>query len=147
MFERYTEKARRAIFFARFEASGLGGSYIEPEHLLLGLLRADPALAHRVLRSIEAIQSVRERIEAHFPAGEKLPTSADMPLNAECKRVLEYAAEEADRIDHKDIGPEHLLLGLLREEKCFAAEVLQERGLSIGQLREGRQGPSPEPSA
>jgi ATP-dependent Clp protease ATP-binding subunit ClpC len=60
----------------------------------------------------------------------------DLPLSNECKRVLAYAAEEAERLSHKHIGTEHLLLGLLREEKCFAAEILHERGLRLSTIRE-----------
>ena len=130
MFERYTEKARRVIFFARYEASQFGSPYIETEHLLLGLLREDKALANRFLRSHAAIDSIRKQIEAHTTMREKVSTSVDLPLSHECKRVLAYGAEEAERLNHKHIGTEHLLLGLLREEKSFAAEILHERGLA-----------------
>ena len=129
MFERYTEKARRVIFFARYEASQFGSPYIETEHLLLGLLREDKALTNRFLRSHASVESIRKQIEGHTTIREKVSTSVDLPLSNECKRVLAYAAEEAERLSHKHIGTEHLLLGLLREEKCFAAEILQERGL------------------
>jgi ATP-dependent Clp protease ATP-binding subunit ClpC len=136
MFERYTEKARRVIFFARYEASQFGSPYIETEHLLLGLLREDKALANRFLRSQAAIESIRKQIEAHTTVREKVSTSVDLPLSHECKRVLAYAAEEAERLSHKHIGTEHLLLGLLREEKSYAAELLHERGLRLSQVRE-----------
>jgi len=136
MFERYTEKARRVIFFARYEASQFGSPYIETEHLLLGLLREDKALTNRFLRSHASVESIRKQIEAHTTIREKVSTSVDLPLSNECKRVLAYAAEEAERLGHKHIGTEHLLLGLLREEKCFAAEILQERGLKLTQIRE-----------
>ena len=136
MFERYTEKARRVIFFARYEASQFGSPYIESEHLLLGLIREDKALANRFLRSHAAIESIRKQIEAHTQVREKVSTSVDLPLSHECKRVLAYAAEEAERLSHKHIGTEHLLLGLLREEKCFAAEILHERGLRLATIRE-----------
>ena len=136
MFERYTEKARRVIFFARYEASQFGSPYIETEHLLLGLLREDKALTNRFLRSHASVESIRKQIEAHTTIREKVSTSVDLPLSNECKRVLAYAAEEAERLGHKHIGTEHLLLGLLREEKCFAAEILQERGLKLAQIRE-----------
>ncbi len=136
MFERYTEKARRVIFFARYEASQFGSPYIETEHLLLGLLREDKALANRFLRSQANIESIRKQIEAQTTAREKVSTSVDLPLSTECKRVLAYAAEEAERLGHKHIGTEHLLLGLLREEKCFASEILQERGLRLTQVRD-----------
>src|SRR6201995_3155001 len=136
MFERYTEKARRVIFFARYEASQFGSPYIETEHLLLGLLREDKALANRFLRSHAAIESIRKQIEAHTTVREKVSTSVDLPLSHECKRVLAYGAEEAERLSHKHIGTEHLLLGLLREEKSFAAEILHERGLRLSAVRE-----------
>src|SRR6202163_4042587 len=136
MFERYTEKARRVIFFARYEASQFGSPYIETEHLLLGLLREDKPLANRFLRSHAAVESIRKQIEGHTTIREKVSTSADLPLSHECKRVLAYGAEEAERLSHKHIGTEHLLLGLLREEKCFAAEILHERGLRLSTIRE-----------
>src|SRR5882757_1446415 len=137
MFERYTEKARRVIFFARYEASQFGSPYIETEHLLLGLLREDKALSNRfITRPHAPVESIRKRIEEHTTIREKVSTSVDLPLSNECKRVLAYAAEEAERLSHKHIGTEHLLLGLLREEKCFAAEILHERGLRLSTIRE-----------
>src|SRR5437667_2151907 len=144
MFERYTEKARRVIFFARYEASQFGSPYIETEHLLLGLLRDDKALANRFLRSHAAVDSIRNQIEGHATIREKVSTSVDLPLSHECKRVLAYGAEEAERLSHKHIGTEHLLLGLLREEKSFAAEILHERGLRLSQVREEIQRSSSE---
>ena len=139
MFERYTEKARRVIFFARYEASQFGSPYIETEHLLLGLLREDKSLTNRFLRQHSSVDSIRKQIEAHTTVREKVSTSVDLPLSNESKRVLAYAAEEAERLNHKHIGTEHLLLGLLREEKCFAAEILAERGLKLSAIREELQ--------
>jgi ATP-dependent Clp protease ATP-binding subunit ClpC len=136
MFERYTEKAQRVIFFARYEASQFGSPCIETEHLLLGLLREDKALTNRFLRSHASVESIRKQIEGHTTPREKVSTSVDLPLSNECKRVLACAAEEAERLSHKHIGTEHLLLGLLREEKCFAAEILHERGLRLATIRE-----------
>jgi hypothetical protein len=136
MFERYTEKARRTIFFARHEASQFGSPYIETECLLLGLLREDKTLANRFLRSHAAVESIRKQIEGHAAPREKLSTSVDLPLSFECKRVLAYGAEEAKRLEHKHIGTEHLLLGLLREKNCFAAQLLGERGLTLDSVRE-----------
>ena len=75
MFERYTEKARRVIFFARYEASQFGSPYIETEHLLLGLLREDKALTNRFLRSHASVESIRKQIEAHTTIREKVSTS------------------------------------------------------------------------
>jgi len=136
MFERYTEKARRVIFFARYEASQFGSPYIETEHLLLGSLREDKALTNRFLRSHAAVESIRKQVEANTAIREKTSTSVDLPLSNECKRVLAYAAEEAERLGHKHIGTEHLFLGLLREENCFAANMLKERGIELAKARE-----------
>ncbi len=136
MFERYSEKARQVVFFARYEASQFGSPYIETEHLLLGLLRADKALSNRFLRSHASVESIRKQIADHTMPGDKVSTSVDLPLSNESKRVLAYAAEEAERLGNNHIGTEHLLLGLLQEEKCFAAEILAERGLRLAQIRE-----------
>lgn len=136
MFERYTEKARRTIFFARYEASQFGAPYIETEHLLLGLLREDKGLAARILPSDTTIESIKKQIAAHTPLGEKIPTSVDLPLSTECKRVLAYGAEEAERLKHKYIGTVHLLLGLLREDRSYAAQLLREREVTLEKVRE-----------
>jgi 1-pyrroline-5-carboxylate dehydrogenase len=135
MFERYTEKARRVIFFARYEASQFGSPYMESEHLLLGLLRQDKAITNRFLRSHASVESIRKQIEGHTTIREKLSTSVDLPLSNELKRVLANAADEAESLSHKHIGTEHLLLGLLREKKCFAAEILTERGVQLEEVR------------
>ena len=136
MFERYTEKARRVIFFARYESSQFGSPCIETEHLLLGLLREDKALTNRFVRGHASAESMRKQIEAQTPVREKTSTSVDLPLSNEGKRVLAYAAEEAERLNHRHIGTEHLLLGILREEKCVAAEILHETGLRLNAIRE-----------
>ena len=136
MFERYTEKARRVVFFARYEASQFGSATIETEHLLLGLLREDKSLANRFLRTTAAIESIRQQIDRQTEKLEKSSTSVDLPLSHECKRVLAYAAEEGERLNHKHIGTPHLLLGMLREERFVAATLLRERGLRLEQVRE-----------
>ena len=136
MFERYTEKARRVIFFARYEASQFASPYIESEHMLLGLVREDKALSHRFFRAME-FESLRNQIEARSPAkGKPISTSVDLPLSNECKRVLAYAAEEAERLAHKHIGTEHILLGLLREEGSFAAELLHAHNVQLEAMRQ-----------
>jgi hypothetical protein len=134
MFERYTEKARRVIFFARYEASEFGSPYIESEHMLLGLLRENKALGIRAIPHFGA-ESIRQEIEKATLKRERIPTSQDLPLSNECKRVLAYAAEEAERMNYRYIGSEHLLLGLLREQACLAARLLQERGVTLETAR------------
>ena len=135
MFERYTEKARRVIFFARYEASQFGSPYIETEFILLGLLREDKALTNRFLHSRSSVESIRKKIEEHTPIREKVSTSVDLPVSNESKRVMAYAAEEAEQLGHKHIGTEHLLLGVLREDECFAAQLLKERGIELNKVR------------
>ncbi|MBM3790880.1 MAG: ATP-dependent Clp protease ATP-binding subunit, partial [Acidobacteria bacterium] len=137
MFERYTEKARRVIFFARYEASQFGSPYIETEHLLLGLIREDKNLTNRFFpKANTSIESIRKEIEGRAISREKVSTSVDLPFSDETKRALNSASEEAERLSHKHIGTEHMLLGLLREEKSVAAEILRERGLRLSTVRE-----------
>src|SRR5512138_2546504 len=137
MFERYTEKARRVIFFARYEASQFGAPAIEPEHLLLGLMREDKTLTGRFFpRAQVSIESIRKEIEGRTLLREKISTSVELPLAPETKMVLAYAHEESDRLQHRHIGTEHLLLGLLREERSMAAEILYERGLRLNAVRD-----------
>ena len=107
MFELYTEKARRVIFFARAEASQFGSPYIETEHLLLRLLREDRALANRFLRS-HTVESIRKQIEERTTIRGNVSTSVDLPLSHECIRVLAHGAEEAKLLNHKHIGTEHV---------------------------------------
>ncbi len=145
MFEKYTEKARRVIFFARYETSQLGARRIETEHVLLGLLREDKALSSRFFPHAEAaLEAIRRQIEGRTVARDKVSTSVELPLSDESKRVLTYAAEEADRLMCNYIGTEHILLGLLREEKSLAAEILYENGLRLSRVREELAGSSPE---
>ena len=137
MFERYTERARRVLFFARYEASQLGSVSIETEHLLLGLIREGKGLTSRIFaRSEVALDSVRKEIEGRTVLRERVSTSVDIPFSAETKRALQYAAEEADRLLHTYIGTEHLLLGILREDRSLAASILIEKGLRLDAVRE-----------
>ncbi len=137
MFERYTEKARRVIFFARYEASQFGAIQIEAEHILLGLIREDRNLTYRFFhRSHATVESIRREIEGRTVLRERIPNNIDLPLAGEAKRVLAFAAEESERLGNRHIGTEHLLLGLLREENSVAAEILYERGLRLSDIRQ-----------
>jgi ATP-dependent Clp protease ATP-binding subunit ClpC len=147
VFDRYTEQARKTIFFARYEASQFGNPEIQTEHLLLGILREDAALATRVLGSAERLDSMRRRIEESIVRGkEKLAVSVDLPFSQPCKRALAYGAEEAERLKQSHIGPEHLLVGLFREEKSLAAQIMAAQGLTLAKLRvEAARTASPPP--
>jgi len=136
MFERYTEKARRVIFFARYEASAFGSPYIESEHLLLGFLRESKALSAKLFSGPSfTVDTIRKQIERHTAVGEKIPTSVDLPLGNESKHILHHAADEAERLGNKHIGTEHLLAGILLEEGCYAARLLREHGVSLESVR------------
>lgn len=136
MFERYTEKARRVIFFARYEASQYGAVQIEAEHILLGLIREDKAIAQRFFNRAQAsVESIRKDVEGRIVPRTRHPQSVDLPLSLEAKRVLAFAAEESERLGNRHIGTEHLLLGLLREENSLAAEILYERGIRLTDIR------------
>lgn len=136
MFNRYTEKARRVIFFARYEASQFGNPYIETAHLLLGLLREDPALVKRFLGPTNVATDVRTEIERQIIRHERISTAVEMPLTNDCKMALNLAAEESERLAHRHIGTEHLLLGMLRVEGSLAAKLLRKRGLNPEAIRE-----------
>ena len=137
MFERYTERARRVLFFARYEASQLGSVSIETEHLLLGLIREGKGLMSRVLaRSNVSAEALRKDVESRAAVRASAPASDEIPFSAEAKRALVFATEEADRLLHTYIGTEHLLLGILREEQSLAAAVLTGRGIRLGAVRE-----------
>ena len=137
MFERYTERARRVLFFARYEASQLGSISIETEHLLLGLIREGKGLTSRIFaRSNLSLEHIRKQIESRTVFREKVSTSVEIPFSGESKRLLQFAAEEADRLLHNYIGTEHLLLGILREERSVAASILMEKGMRLNSVRE-----------
>lgn len=136
MFERYTEKARRVIFFARYEASQYGSPYIETEHLLLGLLREDRALAKWFPGESSVEPGIRTEIEGQITQRERISTAVEVPLTEECRKVLQLAGEEADRLGHRHVGTEHVLVALIRVEGSLAAKLLRKRGLKPEAIRE-----------
>jgi len=135
MFERYSDKARRVIFFARYEASLSGSPVIDSEHLLLGILRESHDLLVAVTPSAQA-DAIRERVGQQAPIRDKIPTSIDLPFSDSGKGALNAAAEEADMLDSRAISAEHILLGLLRMENCLAQRILAELGVTLDAARE-----------
>ena len=135
MFELYTEPARRAIFFARYEASQYGSPKIESEHLLLGLLREGKKHTP-VLRQIGRRELIRKEIESRIIQGARISTSVQLPLSAECRSILKYAVDSAEQLGHPHVDLVHLILAILREEKCMAAEILRERGVEASSLKQ-----------
>ena len=133
MFERYREESRRAIFFAAWEARQVGSGYIEPEHLLLSLIHDANNKANQLFSLAAHTESFRRQLGSHVSA--KSPTSVDLPLSNAGKRILAYAAQEADKLASRTIGTEHLLLGLLREKKSDVPEALAAVGIDLHSAR------------
>ena len=136
MFEKFTEKARRVMFFARYEASQFGAESIQSGHLLLGLLRESEKTSTQLLDRMGVQTSLlRERLVAALtPRDKKITpssTSIDIPMEEEVKRILQHAAAESAKLNHKHVGAEHLLLGMLKEEQCLAGRLLREMGADL----------------
>jgi hypothetical protein len=140
MFERYTEKARRVIFFARFEASHYGSPYIETEHLLLGLLREDYRTAKHLLPELNSMEYLRQQIEGRITRGERFSTAVEVPLSDESKQALKIAAGESENWGNRHVGTEHLLMGLLQVPTSLAATVLKSEGIDLARVREKIRG-------
>lgn len=137
MFERFTERARRVLFFARYETTQVGGASIETEHLLLGMIREGKGLTSRAFaRSHLSLEGVRRDVMSRIAARERVSTSVEIPFSAEVKRVLQSAAQEADELKHAHIGTEHLLLGILRETGSVAASILMSGGMRLDEVRQ-----------
>jgi len=139
MFERYTEQARRVIFFGRFEASQYGSPYIELEHLLLALLREDELLLSLLPEGTpEAIRRQVEAVTRRYSSSVDL--SVDLPLSNAARRALAFAAEEAERLGVRTIEASYLLLGMLRLETGPAASVLLPYGIDLARYRQAAAG-------
>jgi quinol monooxygenase YgiN len=137
MFERYTERARRVLFFARYEASQLGSTAIQSEHLLLGLLRDGQGVTSRVFEEA-GLDSVAVHFEVGHNAADRprIATSVEIPIAGDAKAALQHAAQEADALRHGHIGSEHLLLGLLHLPDSTAGGILTRAGLRLDTVRE-----------
>lgn len=136
MFEKYNDAARRSIFFARKEAGKLGGPKIEAEHLLLAIACTDDPFTRQVLPEIDSIRREIRAVTEKYGSREPVPDSLDMEISDEGKQALLSAVEEAEELQDNYIGPEHLLLAILREPESLAASVLNKRGIEPAALRE-----------
>lgn len=134
MFERYTEKARRVIFFARYEASILGSPYIEPEHLLLGVLRECGNV--RKLLPANTADKLRAKLERERGEQSRISTTVDLPLSHPAKQILAFGAEESRSLDHKHILCAHLFAGILRLDAGPLREFLQQETGDLDRLLE-----------
>jgi ATP-dependent Clp protease ATP-binding subunit ClpC len=133
MYERYAEEARRAIFSSVWEARQAGSAYVEPGHLLLSLTHDINNKANQLFLLTAHAEDFRKQVKLLSSA--KSTSSVDLPLSNASKRILAYTAEEAERLDNRSIGTEHLLLGLLRENKSDVPAALAAAGINLHSAR------------
>lgn len=148
MFDRYTDGARRTLFFARDEAFRLRSQAIDPEHLVLGLIRSGDEPAGRLLaRARVTLEGLRQEIETRSVQSQSRPTfwrrlwgpassPHEVPFSRQTKLALRRGAAEADRLRHSDIRPGHLLLGILQETRSVAWTMLSGRGMRLDTVHE-----------
>jgi ATP-dependent Clp protease ATP-binding subunit ClpC len=135
MWQRFTERARKVVFYAQEEAQKFGEGYVSTEHLLLGLVRESDSVAARVLERLGvSLSRIRAEVEKQLPRGDARP-SQDMSLTPRAKRVIDLAYDEARNLNNNYIGTEHLLLGLIREGDGLAGRVLAKLGVELDRGR------------
>jgi len=135
--DRFTERAKRVLYLAREEAIRLLHNYIGTEHLLLGLSRIGEGVAAMVLTNLGLdLSELRQAVEEAVPPGRGPISVGEIPLNASARRAMNYAFEESKRLGHNYIGTEHILLGILRERKGIAAQILMNLGIELEMVRE-----------
>ncbi|MFQ3586047.1 MAG: ATP-dependent Clp protease ATP-binding subunit [Fimbriimonadaceae bacterium] len=135
MWQRFTERARKVVFYAQEEAQKFGEGYVSTEHLLLGLVREPDSVAARVLEKLGvSLSRIRAEVEKQLPRGDARPTQ-DMTLTPRAKRVIDLAYDEARNLNNNYIGTEHLLLGLIREGDGLAGRVLAKLGVELERAR------------
>jgi ATP-dependent Clp protease ATP-binding subunit ClpC len=133
----FSDRVRRVLQMSREEAARLHHNYVGTEHLLLGLIREGEGVAAAVLANLDVdLEEVQESIEKTVKKGTaEAPAGPDLPYTSRAKKVLEFAMSEAPELKHSYVGTEHLLLGLLREEKGIAAQVLTDVGVNLEKAR------------
>ena len=135
MWQRFTERARKVVFYAQEEAGRLGENYVSTEHLLLGLVRENDSVAARILDKIGvSLGRIRSEIERQVVHGDGR-LAQDMQLTPRAKRVIDLAYDEARQLNNNYIGTEHLLLGLIREGEGLAGRVLSKLGVDLDRTR------------
>lgn len=132
MFEKFTERGRKIIIYAREEAEKRQNDYLGTEHLLLALLKDEDALPVAILKKMGlSTNEIRMEVERNLPTGSNLMTFGEIPFTPRAKKVLELSIEEARLLGHSYIGSEHLLLGLIREEEGIAGKILRNLGANL----------------
>src|SRR5690606_8358600 len=136
MFERFTDRARRVIVLAQEEARMLNHNYIGTEHILLGLIHEGEGVAAKALESLDiSLEGVRQQVTEIIGEGQQAP-GGHIPFTPRAKKVLELSLREALQLGHNYIGTEHILLGLIREGECVAAQVLNKLGADLNRVRQ-----------
>ena len=136
MWQRFTERARKVVFYAQEEAQKFGEGFVSTEHLLLGLARQPDSVGARALQLLGvSLERVRAEVVKQLPKGDARP-SQDMTLTPRAKRVIDLAYEEARKLKDNHIGSEHILLGMIREGDGMAGRVLAHLGVEPERARE-----------
>ncbi|BCB96631.1 ATP-dependent Clp protease ATP-binding subunit ClpC [Dissulfurispira thermophila] len=137
MFEKFTERGRKVIIYAKEEAERRNNDYLGTEHLLLAILREEDTIPIAILRKMGlSIDEIRFEVERNLPVGSNLLTFGDIPFTPRAKKVLELSIEEARLLGHNYIGSEHLLLGLIREDEGIAGKILRNLGANLLSARQ-----------
>lgn len=137
MFDRFTDRAKKVMSFARQEAMKFNHEYIGTEHILLGLVQEGSGVAANVLKNMSIdLEKIRHEVEKIVKTGPSMVTMGQLPFTPRAKKVLELSLEEASQLSHNYIGTEHLLLGLIRENEGIAAQVLMNLGIKLDEVRE-----------
>ncbi|MFN9703979.1 MAG: ATP-dependent Clp protease ATP-binding subunit [Planctomycetota bacterium] len=137
MFDRFTDRAKKVMSFARQEAMKFNHEYIGTEHILLGLVQEGSGVAANVLKNMTVdLEKIRHEVEKIVKTGPSMVPMGQLPFTPRAKKVLELSLEEASQLSHNYIGTEHLLLGLIRENEGIAAQVLTNLGVKLDEVRE-----------
>ena len=137
MFDRFTDRAKKVMSFARQEAMKFNHEYIGTEHILLGLVQEGSGAAANVLKNMSIdLEKIRHEVEKIVKTGPSMVTMGQLPFTPRAKKVLELSLEEASQLSHNYIGTEHLLLGLIRENEGIAAQVLMNLSVKLDEVRE-----------
>ncbi|SVC17288.1 uncharacterized protein METZ01_LOCUS270142, partial [marine metagenome] len=132
----FTDRVRKVLAMAREEAIRLQHDYVGTEHILLGLIREGEGVAAAVLMKLNVdLDQIHEQVEGSVKEGKATIALGELPYTSRAKKVLEFSMAEARELSHSYVGTEHLLLGLLREEKGIAAQVLSTLGVSMEEAR------------
>ncbi|MEE2887395.1 MAG: ATP-dependent Clp protease ATP-binding subunit, partial [Planctomycetota bacterium] len=137
MFDRFTDRAKKVMTFARQEAQKFNHEYIGTEHILLGLVQEGSGVAANVLKNMDIdLEKIRHEVEKIVKTGPSMVTMGQLPFTPRAKKVLELSMEEASALSHNYIGTEHLLLGLIKENEGIAAQVLMNLNVKLDEVRE-----------